>query len=530
MTSNIIKKMVVAGGIALSMTACTDDLNLAPQYEVTSASLYKDFANYKSVLAKIYGGYALTGLKTDGAPDLSGFDEGKSNYIRAYWTLQELSTDEAVIAWSDVFPIHNMNWNSGTEAVRMMYDRIFYQVALTNEFIRNTTDARLAENGITGANLEEARNYRAEARFLRAMTYWHALDLYGNVPFVTETDPIGFFNPPQISRAELFAWVESELLAVEAELVPARQNEYPRADKAAAWMVLAKLYLNAEVYTGQARYTDAITYSKKVIDAGYTLAPEYPELFMADNDRYARTTGGVPQEIILPVAFDGRRTTSWGGTTFLIHASLGPEHNAAAFGMNGGWGGLRATPEVIDLFNTSDERAIYHTEGHTKEIEAISNFANGYPLNKYTNITSTGAPGSDPGLNFPDTDFPLFRLADAYLMYAEAVLRGGTGGDRATALGYVNMLRNRAFNGAGSISDAQLTLNFILNERARELHWEGHRRTDLIRYGLFTSSNYLWAWKGGVPAGRGVADYRRLYPIPASDLAANPNLKQNTGY
>ncbi|RNI27420.1 RagB/SusD family nutrient uptake outer membrane protein [Rufibacter immobilis] len=530
MTTNILKKMVLAGVIAFAVTSCTDDLELTPKYEVTSASLYKDFANYKPVLAKVYGGYSLTGLKSDGAPDLSGFDEGKSNYIRAFWTLQELSTDEAVIAWSDVFPVHNMNWNSGTEAVRMMYDRIFYQIALCNEFLRNTTDAQLAENGITGNNLEEAKKYRAEVRFLRAMSYWHALDLYGNVPFVTEADQVGFFNPTQISRTELFNFVESELKAVEAELVAPRQNEYARADKAAAWMVLAKLYLNAQVYVGQDRNTDAVTYSKKVIDAGFSLAPQYKNLFQADNDRFARQ-GASPQEIILPVVFDGNRTRSYGGTTFLIHGSLGPEHNAADYGMNGGWGGLRTTPEIIDLFSTADSRAIYHTAGHTKEIESISNFANGYPLNKYTNVTSDGKPGSDPGLNFPDTDYPLFRLADAYLMYAEAVLRDGAGGDRAMALGYVNQLRERAFgNVNGNITDAQLTLDFILDERARELHWEGHRRTDLIRFGRFTSASYLWAWKGGVEAGRAVADYRRLYPIPASDLAANPNLKQNPGY
>ncbi len=522
--------MVLAGVLAFAITSCTDDLDLTPKYEVTSATLYQDFANYKPVLAKLYGGYAVTGLKgADGAPDLAGFDEGKSNYVRALWTLQELSTDEAVIAWSDVFPVHNMNWNSGTEAVRMMYDRIFYQIALCNEFIRNTTDAKLNENGISEANQVEARKYRAEARFMRAMSYWHALDMYGNVPFVTEADPVGFFTPPQMSRTELFNFVEAELKAVEAELVAPRQNEYPRADKAAAWMVLAKLYQNAEVYTGQARYTDAITYAKRVIDAGYTLAPTYQSLFQADNDKLARPTS-AQQEIILPIAFDGINTRSWGGTTFLIHAQLGANMNAQTdYGVSGGWGGIRTTPQVIDLFPSGDSRGIYHTTGHTKEIEAINDFTNGYPLTKFKNIKSGGGAGSH--LEFPDTDFPLFRLADAYLIYAEAVLRGGAGGDRATALGYINALRQRAYgNTSGNITDEQLTLDFILDERARELHWEGHRRTDLIRFGKFTSGSYLWAWKGGVEAGRGVAEYRRLYPIPASDLAANPNLKQNTGY
>src|SRR5690606_4104966 len=136
-----------------------------------------------------------------------------------------------------------------------------------------------------------------------------------------------------------------------------------------------------------------------------------------------------------------------------------------------------------------------------------------------------GEPGSDPGKEFPDTDYPLFRLADVYLMYAEAVLRGGSGGNTATALQYINELRTRAYGKASrNITAAGLTLDFILDERARELNWEACRRTDLIRFGKFTGSNYLWPWKGGVKDGRGVEDWRILYPLPASDVTANPNL------
>jgi len=125
----------------------------------------------------------------------------------------------------------------------------------------------------------------------------------------------------------------------------------------------------------------------------------------------------------------------------------------------------------------------------------------------------------------------LFRLADIYLTYAEAVLRGGTGGDANTALTYINWLRQRAYgDSSGNITGADLNLNFILDERGRELYWEGTRRTDLIRYGLFTSGNYLWPFKGGVEAGTGVDDKYNLFPISATDMVANPNLKQNPGY
>ena len=124
----------------------------------------------------------------------------------------------------------------------------------------------------------------------------------------------------------------------------------------------------------------------------------------------------------------------------------------------------------------------------------------------------------------------MFRLADVYLMYAEAVLRGG-GGSTATALGYVNEIRARAYDGpSGNIDQNTLDLDFILDERARELLWECHRRTDLVRFGKFANTDYLWQWKGGVKDGAAVSDNYNVYPIPSNDLGANPNLVQNAGY
>lgn len=530
MKNRFLKNIALAGVITMTSVACDHSLDITPENEVVSANVYKDFTNYKRVLAKLYAGYAVTGQQgPTGRPDIGGIDEGFSNYLRQFWQAQELTTDEAIIAWNDgnLRDLHDMDWTSGNEFLRALYDRIFYQVSLTNEFIRETSDAKLAERGVTGANLEEAKKFRAEARFLRALSYWHALDMYGNVPFVTEADRVGFFLPKQTTRVELFNYIESELKSIENDLVAARQNEYGRADKAAAWTLLTKLYLNAQVYTGQPKYTEAITYAKKVIDAGYTLEPDYDHLFLTDNFR--------SKEIIFPITFDGLRTTTWGGMTYLVHAPVGGTMRPADFGINGGWGGIRTTKAFVNLFdnvpNTNDDRANFHTDGQKLEINDIFTFTDGYAIAKFKNVSTTGVPGSDQFGNHPDTDFPMFRLADVYLMYAEAVLRGGSGGSTAQALQYINQLRERAYgNSNGNITSSQLNLDFILAERGRELYWEGHRRTDLIRYNRFTTDNYIWPWKGGVKEGRAVDQFRILFPIPATDLVANPNLKQNSGY
>ncbi|WP_266363752.1 RagB/SusD family nutrient uptake outer membrane protein [Tellurirhabdus rosea] len=528
MKISVRKSFITAGLVAsaLAFNGCVNDLDRQPFNDVTSATVYNSPTGYQQVLAKIYAGLAVTGQSGPaGKPDIQGVDEGASNYLRQLWSAQELPTDEAVIAWNDntIQDFHQMDWSSADVFTRALYYRIFYQITLANEFIRESSDAKLAERGISGTDATNIKAYRAEARFLRALSYYHALDLYGNVPFVTETDAVGSNLPRQIQRTELFNYVESELKAIETELVDARKNEYGRADKAAAWTLLARLYLNAEVYTGQKKFTEAITYSKKVIDAGYALEGNYADLFKADNN--------TSREIIFPITFDGNRTKTWGGTTFLVCAPIGGSMKAADFGVNGGWAGIRTTKSLVNLFPTggTDKRAMFYTAGQSLEINDVTVFTDGYAVTKWSNRTKAGANGSDPNLQHPDTDFPLFRLADVYLTYAEAVLRGGTGGDVATALGYVNQLRQRAYGSTGG-NLTTLSVDQILDERGRELYWEGYRRTDLIRYGKFTTTAYLWPWKGGTKEGRGVESFRNLYPLPASDVVANPNLKQNPNY
>jgi len=445
--------------------------------------------------------------------------------------------------------------------------------------------------------------------------------VFGILPFINTEDDVGFFFTEQKSRTDLFNYVESELLDIQANMPAPKSNEYGRADQGAVWTLLAKMYLNAEVYTGTARYSDCITYTTKVINAGYTLEPEYKNLFLADNN----TASGV----IFPIVFDGLHTQSYGGTTFLIHAAVGGSMNPSDFGINGGWGGNRTTKNLVNLFSTDSDvsaanttigaaanwglvgsattngwdgpdmslyetgttdvyqgyfnlndgeikfrrdndwgfnfgddgadgtledgganiavssglykvtldlttntytisqesRAMFHTDGQNLEIEDVPTFTDGYAITKFKNVDKNGVAGSDTSGNFTDTDFPLFRIADVYLMYAEAALRGG-GGDMGTAVNYVNLLRNRA----NATPVNAIDLDFILNERARELYWEGTRRTDLIRYGRFTDGNYTWPWKGGVAEGTSTPSFRNLLPIPATDLNANPNLTQNTGY
>lgn len=503
----------------LMLASCVGDLDVKPidPNLITSATVYDNPEAYKQGLAKLYATFALSGQQGPaGQPDIAGIDEGFGNYLRQYWNCQELTTDEAVISWNDA-TIKDFHWHTWTATdvfLAAMYSRIMYTVALCNEYIRATS----------GNEDETIRTYHAEARFLRALAYYHAIDLYGNPPFVTEEDSPGAYFPPQIQRAELFNYVESELIAIEADLGPPK-FEYGRADQAAVWMTLAKLYLNAEVYTGTPKYTEAIAVLRKVIAAPYTLSENYLHNFVADNH--------TSPELIFPITYDGLHTQSYGGMVYLVHAPIGgtmPPNEL--FGVGGGWGGIRTTSAFVEKYDIAeDARALFWTDGQTLEINDIGQFTEGYGITKFRNRKLDGSPATHAHPDFVDTDWPMYRLADAYLMFAEAVVRGGSGGTRAEALDYVNALRERAYGGAsGNISDSQLNLDFLLDERARELYWEGHRRTDLIRHGKFTGGDYLWPWKGKVKEGAPTEPYRDLFPIPAADLGANPTLQQNEGY
>ncbi|AGC76113.1 RagB/SusD family nutrient uptake outer membrane protein [Nonlabens dokdonensis] len=518
----------------LAFTACDEALTVEPSdNRVTEAELFQDPATYRGIIAKAYAGLAVGGQAGgDGDADISGIDGGFSNYHRLYWNMQELTTDEAIIAWNDgtIKDLHGHVWTDGNEFINAMFSRINYQIAVCNEFLELSTDAKLDEYNIPNDIRASVAEYRAEARFLRAYSYYHGMDLFGKMPFrEAGYDPAVL--PEVKNRAELFEYIESELLAIEDDMVDARMNEYGRADKAAVWMTLAKIYLNSEVYTGTARNTEAITQLNKVITAGYTVpSVPYAYSFYADNNR-----NGAESEFIWTINFDGLNTQTFGGTTYLTHAPVGGSMDPTEFGINGGWGGIRTTPEFVELFpneeNSADMRETFYTDGQTKEIPDVGQFTDGFAIQKFKNINVDGTPGSDSVGDFVDIDFPVYRLSDAYLMYAEAVVRGGSGGDLNTAESYINLIRERAYGDtSGNISAGQIDLQFIIDERARELHWESHRRQDLIRFNQF-SSNKVWAWKGNVPSGTVTAPFRNLLPIPAQELNQNPNLQpQNTGY
>lgn len=512
--------------LLLGAVSCTDP-TVTPKSTLTGANFFNDPSAYLAFLAKVYGGLALSGQQGPaGQPDIQGIDEGFSQYLRLYWEAEELPSDEAVIAWNDPgLPFMNtQTWDATNPFANAMYYRIYFQVSMANEFLRETTPDKLTARGVSATLQGQIKQYRAEARFLRALSYWHGMDLFGNVPLVTENDPVGATPPKQSTRAAINSYVISELTAI-IDSLPAtgpapNAATYGRATAPAAQMLLAEVYLNDSVYTGTTQWSNALSAAQAVINSGfYALDANFQHMFLADNN--------TSTEIIFAIPQDGLHTETYGGVTFLVHASVGGNMSAPSYGIDGGWYGLRLKPEAYNSFSAGDKRAaFFFTTGQTVPVASIPTFNDGIAAPKFQNVTSAGKAGSNP--TFVDTDFPVFRLGEAYLIYAEAVLRGG-GGSMPQALTYVNALQQRAY-GDTLHKVTTLTLPFILAERGRELLWEAHRRTDLVRFGQFTGPSYIWSWKGGTQAGMATDAHLNLYPLPANELVANPNLKQNPGY
>ncbi len=535
MKNNSLKLFVPAMIVLVAMGSCNKDLN---RLQPNTVQPYSTAAGYKQVLAGVYSEFAVTSpygsaSSTIGGP---GVDPGSTDFLRNLWNAEELPTDETKLVWITNAGVADLNTTTplaSNGALYYVYERSLLQILAVNDFLRNSTDGAISGKGFSGADVANIKAYRAEVRFLRAFQYWVLMDLFGNPPFVTEKDPVGTFLPPQITRSNLFNYVVSELQAIDGELMAPHKNEYGRVDQAAEWALLARLYLNAGVYTGTTKYDSAIMYSSKVINAGYALNSSFASLFYADNN--VNNT-----EVIFPIVYDLNYTQTYGGTTYLVCSANG-SNDGNKFGVNGDWAGNRSTKNLPLRFGSyrgsGDSRSNFG-DSTTPDMQSISQFAQGVEVHKFTNLiyNSTNHDSVALGANgliqtYCSADFPLFRLAEQYLIYAEAVVQGGNGGDAATALNYMNLLRTRAFgNTSGNITAAQLNLAFILDERQRELYWECFRRTDLIRNGLFTSGNYLWPWKGGVASGTGVDAHFNLYAVPTQDIAVNPNLKQNPGY
>ncbi|MDR0983091.1 MAG: RagB/SusD family nutrient uptake outer membrane protein [Culturomica sp.] len=518
---NILIKPLVPIAVVLGMSACQNDLNLSPIDPNVDLSFKQD-----EVFNKLYATMALTGQQGPaGVGDVAGIDEGQSGFYRLIFTANEYPTDEAYCHWGDagIPDFYQMNWGSSNIPLEGLYGRLNYDVVLCNHFLDNTN----------GSSDENTVRQRAEARFIRALNYFYLMDIFGNVPFSTS---VSADLPQQIKREDLFVFIENEFLEILPDMYEPRQAPFGRADKAACWLMLARMYLNAEVYTGNARWSDAITYANYVIGSGYELCPNYKELFMADNDENER----AKQEIILSIRQNGATTQSYSGSQFLICATHGDV--MTAWGSNDSWSGVRARPTLVNKFfpastpplgfdeeqmvsAAGDDRALLFSGGdRTLEIpQGTGDFKNGFAVAKWTNVRSDG--GATSHVTYADTDIPFLRLGEAYLILAEATYRNG--GQKQDVLDALNELRDRAHvTRLADIASADV----ILDEWAREMYFEAHRRMDLVRFGYFTGNGYLWEWKGGIAEGTAVPSTYNVYPIPASDLNVNRNLVQNQGY
>ncbi len=530
--------------LATVFTACEDDLNIKPidPNLVFGDEVYSTFDGYQRVLAKIYGSYNVSGqLGDNNESDLTTIsDGGMSAYLRNYWNFQELPTGEAMNAWNNngLVSLQNGTWSADNQFVAGMYYRLYYMIALTNEFLRQSSGGSIVD-----ANAEAFKQMRAEAKLVRAIAYYHGIDLYGKMSIIDENSTEKY--PTSADRVTLFNWIISQL---ENDIIPdlpaAGSAEYGRMDAGTAYMVLAKMYLNAINFSGvenpvegKNSYDEVIKYTE-MVNGAYTLDDNYLKLFSIDNHE---STG-----IIFGLALDGSKTKGFSATQYVMSAGSNGAIGSFIGIPSSSWGGNHATRSIYDKFqmrpagdgrgktqNLSDEGGLVHATtlviNAGLDMDNPLDYTQGINVAKFRNKSSDGTQsGSDP--YFVDTDWPMFRLADSYLMYAEAVLRGGNG-TMTKAVGYVNQVIERAYgNDDENIIEAELTLNFLLEERGRELYWEGYRRQDLIRFGKFTTGDYLWPWKGGAVNGRALDAHRVVYPIPSAELASNPNAVQNDDY
>ena len=526
-----IKQIVPAAAMLLTvgLTSCNyldvEPIDPNDVMEPNEAALY----------TKCYATMALAGnTGADGDCDIDRLDGGTTGFVRQMFNANELTTDEAICAWGDPgIPDFNFNtYDASHPMLEGFYNRLYTSIAYCNHYLD------------VCAGVDATRE--AEVRFLRAMYYYFLMDCFGNVPFATE---LMATSPSQIMRADLFKWIESELLAVKDQLMaPAARKSsdtgYGRADQDAANLLLARLYLNAEVYTGQARWADAKTYAEKVINGPHKLWTNgndnfsaYQMLFMGDNGE-----SGASCEAILPLLQDGITTTSYGTTLFLAASCWKDDMDTDAnYGTTEFWAGNRARSQLLAKFfpnndapavsinemaeAANDDRALFFGIGRELIVTTPGEYTSGYAVGKFRNTYSTGA--APHHTKFLDTDYFLMRSAEAYLIAAEADARMNNNVTQANVgTKYINELRKRA----NAPQKDSYTTRQILDERSRELYYEGFRRTDLIRYGLYHTSDYMWDWKGGAQNGAPFSQDRCLFALPAEDMNANKNLTQNKGY
>ena len=557
----IFIKTAMASMLCMGFVSCADELNIK-SIDPQSTPTY----TVEGLLAKQYATLGLTGQKGPaGSSDLGRGDEGESGFIRTIFNLQELMTDETAWAYQTdpgIGPITNLSWNSDNERVNWAYQRLIFDITLYNQFIFEQSGS-LSEDKI------------AEVRFLRALNYYYFLDLYRKAPF---KDTFDTNLPTEKSGKDLYEWLDNELTTIEplmAEVGAYNNSEnFGRADRGAAYALHARLALNSEVYTdGQVKdYQKAIDYCDKIITSGkYDLCREkkngysgYQQLFMGDND----CNPEAMKEIIFPIRQDGMKTRQYGGTTYLVAAATIGGMPYASTGDP--WKCFFARENMVEKFfpnkdipmatvndvledptkeqvrakdnemgistadviaKAKDDRALFYMgvggceTGKVRTInpgEVITGPLNGASFVKWSNHNADGSTQHDQ--NYSDTDFPVFRLAEIYLTRAEAKYRLNGSQDGLADIQYVQGRANRTLK-ATSVDEQTL-----IDEWCREFFMEGRRRSDLVRFGLFTGSKYLWSFKGGAEKGAGIPTYYDIYPIPADEIKNNPNMTQNPKY
>jgi hypothetical protein len=542
-----MKKIICILAVVAGCASCVNDLDTLPLNVTDPVSEYvygADEEGYLSGLTRLYFQFVTNDLT-----DLQSMDGGASELIRAFWSVQETTADAVKCSWENDAWVRALNTNTWSDvqndALYAVYVRTLQGVAFVNEYLRQTTPDRLAGRGVDAMLAARIEGFRAEARFIRAYLYWMALDCFGSVPFTTEQSPFGgTFFPEQASRTDIYDFCISELsylMSAESPMPEVRSN-YPRADKGSAAGLLARMYLNSKVYTGVERWEEAKSVCEDIFRMGYSLSQEYSSLFRGDNGENQMARG----EMLWSVSYDAQKTRSYGGTSYLLSATLASTDitdTSRPNGQRNGWAGLRVPFEYVERYfdvgsrgydtgeyEIADRRGeVFYIKGRQESMEgALYSFMNGWSCLKFNNIpygqTDESFLPVSAVKDFSDVDFPMIRLAEIYLIYAEACMHLGL---QSLALPLVGELSERA----GVLAPAEITEDFLVSERARELMWEGHRRTDLIRYGLYNTSEYLWPYKGGdAYEGQSFPEYKCIFPIPPTELATNANLRQNPGY
>jgi len=472
---------------------------------------------------------------------------------------QEVSGDQLVIpsrpnGWVDggVYRrIHDHKWTPDDEIAVNNWNRSYAGIANCNRLIY-----QIESGSIPFTEGKEA--VIAELKVLRASYYYVLCDLFGNVPIITQFDVPDGFIPQQSTRKEVFNFIVKDILD-NAPLLSDKNDPttYGRFNKWGAHTLLAKMYLNAEVYTGTPAWEKCIEQCNLVINsgAGYTLEATQKEVFKTNNES--------SKEIIFAIPFDIKYVTDWNG--FSIHMeTLQPANQATYNLLNTPWGGICAIPQFIDSFDKDDERLVsnwiqgpQYSAGGTPLTSTLGAFA-GKPLNYINELPGVDQSEEVHGFRLGkfeiekgttvnlSNDWPLLRYADVLLMKAESLLRSGKGEEAAAIVTTVRARNFKTNPGKAVVTAADLQkgstyayglknhtsttneggadIKFgrFLDELGWEFAQEGRRRQDLIRFGVFTTKS----WLSHVPNGA----YRSLLPIPRAELNKNPNLTQNNGY